>query len=325
MKKILVFALCLSCGSLFAAVDTNTLLSPAQYEMMEPYLKEKAREKLRPKDARFVQTPSRTVTRSASNTAVMPLSNFSRPSGAAPQRRVVARSAVNNTARAAANATGSAPMVAATSTATSTAATSTGTRRVVQRSRSGSRVDGTVGQQRNNSVAAAVQRPVPSGDITPEQCFAYYTECMDGYCRRQNTKYDRCYCSAKLQQIDGEYKPAIDALVRRIGVLANGGDIANAMTQEEINEYWKNTFDSDSMANLSEAVDISWAGTESSVRGQNAFVTGDDYCKQYLSGCFYMAENMKSMYRTTIGQDCKRYETYLQKMKYAAEQIVAHF
>jgi len=330
MKKILVFALCLLCGSLFAAVDTNTLLSPAQYEMMEPYLKEKAREKLRPKDAQYVQTPSRTVTRSASNTAVMPLSNFSKSSSVTPQRRVVARSAVNNTARAAANVTGSSPMVAATSaasasTATSNGAVQTGARRVVQRSRSGSRVDGTVSQQRNSVVSAAAQRPAPSGDITPEQCFAYYTECMDGYCRRQNTKYDRCYCSAKLQQIDGEYRPAIDALVRRIGVLANGGDIANAMTQEEINEYWKNTFDSDSMANLSEAVNISWAGTESSVRGQNAFVTGDDYCKQYLAGCFYMAENMKSMYRTTIGQDCKKYETYLQKMKYAAEQIVAQF
>ena len=146
---------------------------------------------------------------------------------------------------------------------------------------------------------------------------------MDSYCRRQNTQYDRCYCSSRLQQLDAEYKPAIDDLVRKITMLQHGG-IMDGMTQEEINEYWRETFGgSNAMASLNEALNISWAGMESSVRGQNAFIAGDNFCKQNLRGCFYMSENLRSMYRTTIGQDCRKYESYLQRMKSGAEQIAA--
>jgi hypothetical protein len=152
---------------------------------------------------------------------------------------------------------------------------------------------------------------------------------MDNYCRRPDTRYDRCYCSAKLAQLDAEYRPQIDDLTRQLVILQNGGQIGDGMTQDEINDYWNEMFGteggSNSMADLDSALNISWAGTESSVRGQNAFIAGDNYCKQHLAGCFYMAENMKSMYRTTIGQDCKKYETGLQKLKYAAEQAVGQY
>ncbi|MDR1826583.1 MAG: hypothetical protein LBQ49_02725 [Rickettsiales bacterium] len=329
MKKssVFIFAIILSSGSLdAAAVNPNTLLSPAQYEMMEPYLKPKAREKLKPEGAEYARTPARTMARSASDTSVIPISNFAGGGGSAGARGAVSSGAsaprrVVPRGFKAANAT---VARAAASTAVG------GGRRVVPRGgaqvqRSALRGDNSSTSQREAVITGGEQVISPNSGITPERCLSDYSDCMDNYCRRSGTKYDRCYCSAKLQQLDAEYKPAIDAIVRQVMIKQSGGDIIDGMSQEEINEYWKNTFDSDAMANLAGALDISWAGTESSVRGQNAFVAGDDFCKQHLAGCFHMASNMKSMYRTTIGQDCKKYETYLQKMKYGAEQLLLQY
>ena len=328
MKRRLFLVFCVFIGPAFGAVDTNAMLTPAQYSMMEPYLKPAMRERLRPQDAQHMRGARPSFVREASSASVMPLSNFAGRAGtgtAVPKRRVVARSAARARAAVAAPVVASATNPATTSAraAATQATASGGQRRVV--ARAGLRADGSSAQQRNAAATPSVKAPY-AGDMTPEQCLAAYSQCMDGYCHRPTVRYDRCYCSAKLQQLDGEYRPAIDELIRRIMILKNGGEIPNGMTQEEINEYWKQTFGgSTAMADLDDALNISWAGMESSVRGQNAFIAGDNYCKQNLLGCAYMADNLKAMYRTTIGQDCKRYETFLQKMKYAAEQVVGQF
>jgi hypothetical protein len=299
LKKVFLALLALVPSSAVAAADTNAMLSPYQYNMMEPYLNKTMRGKLKPKDSEYSISSNQAMARTMTNSARTPLSNYARPDAGAAKsaRSVVARSA-------------SAPAVSA--------------RRVVSRGRAAS-IPSVREAGATVPAASANSHVQTTGDITMAQCLSGYSECMDNYCRRQNTKYDRCYCSAKLQQLDSEYKPAIDELVKKIAILRNGGEIADGMTQEEINEYWNEIFGatgSNSMENLDNALNIDWAGTESSVRGQNAFVAGDSYCKQHLTGCFYMAENMKSMYRTTIGQDCKKYETNLKKLKYAAEQAV---
>jgi hypothetical protein len=302
------------------AAYTNSMLTPYQYNMMEPYLNNTMRAKLKPKDSGYAITPQQAMVRT-SGSATTPLADYVRPNtGAAKMaRRVVARNAAGAGMGAAPRTT--APQ--APVSARAAAAPAVGGRAVVSRSRSASRLDGSASLQRDTAVEVPLPPYQMNGEISPEQCLSNYTECMDNYCHRPAAKYDRCYCSAKLMQLDSEYKPAIDSLMRKIAILQSGGEIEGGMTQDEINDFWSDTFGGEnSMASLDEALNIDWSTTESSVRGQNAFVAGDNYCKHHLTGCFYMSENMKSMYRTSIGQDCKKYETYLQKMKYGAEQIV---
>jgi hypothetical protein len=334
LKKVFLALIALAPSSAVAAADTNAMLSPYQYNMMEPYLNKTMRGKLKPKDSEYSVSSNQAMARTMTNSARTPLSNYARPTAgdAKSARRVVARSASApqaqaqaRSARPVANGAGAANTA---NTARAAVAPAVSARRVVSRGRSASASTAReVGMTTTPGAAAAtyVQAAQTTGDITMAQCLSGYSECMDNYCHRQNTKYDRCYCSAKLQQLDSEYKPAIDELIKKIAILKNGGEIADGMTQEEINEYWNGMFGatgSNSMEDLDNALNIDWAGTESSVRGQNAFVAGDNYCRQHLTGCFYMAENMKSMYRTTIGQDCKKYETNLKKLKYAAERAV---
>lgn len=161
--------------------------------------------------------------------------------------------------------------------------------------------------------------------ISSSRCLADYTECMNGYCQREKTAYNRCYCSAKLSQIDSMYQPAIDKLIREILTLKG----TNNWTDEEMNEYWMDTVGKysgeNSWTNLDNALNIDWAGTESRVRGQQAFATGHEYCVQHLQGCYYMATNLRDAYRSEIARDCATYETSLQKIKNVAESIVESF
>lgn len=148
---------------------------------------------------------------------------------------------------------------------------------------------------------------------------------MNGYCERENTDYNRCYCSSKLAQIDSQYKPAIDSLIKQILTIKND----KYLTDAELNEYWMNTVGKytgeNSWTNLEDALDINWANTESRVRGQQAFAMGHEYCVQYLKNCAYMQTNMRDAYRSEIARDCATYETSLQKLKNAAESIVESF
>ncbi|MBQ5699816.1 MAG: hypothetical protein IIV74_00800 [Alphaproteobacteria bacterium] len=161
--------------------------------------------------------------------------------------------------------------------------------------------------------------------ISSTRCLADYTECMNGYCQRENTAYNRCYCSSKLSQIDSEYQPAINELINQILSLKS----TNRWTGDEMNEYWMNTIGKysgeNSWTNLENALNIDWASMESRVRGQNAFNTGHEYCVQHLRGCYYMAGNLRDAYKSEIARDCSTYEQSLQKIKNAAESIIGSY
>lgn len=165
----------------------------------------------------------------------------------------------------------------------------------------------------------------PTERISSTRCLADYTECMNKYCQRENTAYNRCYCSSRLSQIDSEYQPAIENLIAQILSLRT----KNTWTDEEMNEYWMDTIGKysgeNSWINLENALNINWAGTESRVRGQNAFNTGHEYCIQHLRGCYYMAGNLRDAYRSEITRDCSVYEQSLQRLKNAAESIVESY
>ncbi|MBR3930314.1 MAG: hypothetical protein IKJ62_01910 [Alphaproteobacteria bacterium] len=158
--------------------------------------------------------------------------------------------------------------------------------------------------------------------ISSVRCLADYTECMDNYCKRENTKYNRCYCSSKLSQIDATYQPTIESLITQILTLKS----KNNWSDSEMNEYWMSTVGKyngeNAWTNLDSALDIDWASMESRVRGQNAFNTGHEYCVQHLRGCFYMASNMRDAYRSEIARDCSTYESSLSRIKNAAENII---
>ena len=161
--------------------------------------------------------------------------------------------------------------------------------------------------------------------VSSARCMADYTECMNSYCERENTEYNRCYCSSKLAQIDAQYKPEIDRLIKEILTVKND----NYLTNEELNEYWMETIGKytgdNSWTNLDEALNIDWSSTESRVRGQQAFVMGHEYCVQYLKNCSYMQTNLRDAYRSEIARDCAAYETSLQRLKNAAESIVESY
>ena len=185
--------------------------------------------------------------------------------------------------------------------------------------RSGTRADATYTNRTAQSAAAAAPDAV---NVSSAQCLADYTKCMDGYCARENTEYNRCYCSSKLSQIDAEYQPAIDSLIKQMLTMKNTGNLSQA----DFNQYWMSMVGQytgeNSWANLENNLNIDWASLESRVRGQQAFLTGHDYCAQHLRGCFYMATNLRDAYRSEIARDCATYEQSLQKIKLVAESIV---
>ena len=163
---------------------------------------------------------------------------------------------------------------------------------------------------------------VSETNVSSQRCFADYKECMEYYCKREDTAYNRCYCSAKLAQIDAKYQHQIDDLIQQIVRLQYNSET----TSDDIKDYWdKNvsTYTGDNpWVNIDNALNIEWADTESRVNGQNAFNTGHEYCVQHLRGCYYMATNMRDAYKSEIARDCKTYETGLQKIKDAAESVI---
>ena len=159
--------------------------------------------------------------------------------------------------------------------------------------------------------------------VTSARCLADYTECMNRYCERPDTAYNRCYCSAKLAQIDAEYQPQIDSLAQQIINLQYGN---TSLDNTDFREFWATSIaqysGSDSWANIDDALNIDWASMESRVRGQNAFITGHDYCVQHITGCFYMASNLRDAYRSTIANDCANYQSGLERLKTVAESFI---
>ncbi len=292
------------------AVGANSGTTEYNYNNMYPYLNNQMRTSMNPG-----------TINSQSNS---PINTIVRTSSAGNARRVVAR-----------------PTAARAATAgLAIAQPATQNRRVVPRSniaRSATNVgvvpravrsDVSVNTTRASGAAVGVINPTTkSGTISSARCLTDYTECMNKYCLRESTAYNRCYCSARLAQIDATYKGDIDNLVRQIQVLKNGG---GSFTDDEFNAYWMSTIGKytgdNSWVNIDNILNgIDWSTMESRVRGQTAYATGHEYCTQHLRGCFYMASNMRDAYRSEIARDCKSYENALQWIKNAAETVVANY
>ena len=161
--------------------------------------------------------------------------------------------------------------------------------------------------------------------LSSQQCFANYKECMDSYCERNDTAYNRCFCSARLSQIDSQYKTRIDDLIEQIIKLKYNTDATDA----EIKAYWDATVGTytgtNPWANIDNALNIDWADTETRFRGQNAFTTGHSYCVSTLRACSYMATNLRDAYKSEIERDCSTYERGLERIQMAAESVIESY
>lgn len=305
---------------LVAAPVQSKYIKPDTYNYMYPYMNNKMRTDLNPGITPNQSTNPMDV--------VVRTEKLSAPRQVVPRKsKTTARSAkpvkatTTNTVRSATRATNqvrSNNARAATNTQNRRVVARSGVRRTAPQMRSGTRT--------NNTSRTSPQTTTPNTLATQRmssgQCMTGYTECMDMYCEREQTDYNRCYCSAKLAQIDSTYKDAIDSLIKQILTIKN----TNNWSDSEMDEYWMSTVgkysDTNSWTNIDNALNINWADTESRVRGQNAFVTGHDYCVQYLRGCSYMATNLRDAYKSQINRDCATYEQSLGRLKNAAESIV---
>ena len=250
--------------------------------------------------------------------------NLSSESSAMARRAVVPRSNANS-ARAAVGTTTQPRRVVQRTNAAVRAVSTTPIRTGINQN-VGARAAQNVSARNINSVRAATttstsatQRP------SSQRCFADYKECMDGYCQREDAAYNRCYCSAKLAQIDAKYQNKIDSLIQQIVRLQYNTDATDA----EIKEYWDQTVGTythdNPWVNIDNALNIEWADTQSRIRGQNAFNTGHEYCVQHLRACYYMATNLRDAYKSEIVRDCETYEKSLQKIQSAAESVIESY
>ena len=306
---LLVFATTTASAAVSTAPRaTSQYIKPDTYNYMYPYMNNQMRTDL---------NPGVTISQSTNPMDVVvktkPLSNST------SARRVVPRKNPNTSARA-------------TTTNTAQPATQQTNRRVVARRATNTNTITTMarGNRRtapvtNNNRNAS--QPTPSKEpVSATRCMADYTKCMNQYCERADTEYNRCYCSAKLSQIDAKYQPAIQELITKILTIKS----TTTWSDAQMNEYWmqtigKYTGGNNSWDNLDAALDINWAGMESSVRGQNAFTMGHEYCVQHLNNCYYMASNLRDAYRSEISRDCAIYEQSLQHIKTAAENLLEYY
>ena len=164
-----------------------------------------------------------------------------------------------------------------------------------------------------------------SYNVPTTRCLAGYIECMDGYCARTNTAYNRCYCSAKLAQIDSKYQDEISDMIIQIIKLRGGG----TWTDEEMNEYWMEHIGTyvgeNSWENLDNALNIEWPTPQERLRGQQVFLTGHEYCVAHLRNCASMASNMRDAYRSQISRDCVNYEQRMINIKNAATALIEYY
>lgn len=313
-----------------AVTAAGSYMRQNTYDNMYPYMNNNMRTKLDPgtnpsRAPAQISVLTRTdTTNSVNNTRrVVPRSGTQRAainSAAASLASAAAATSAANSARSATSGNASAGRGVANNT-----------RRVVARAgrsgtattmaRGSTRADASVaGQNTTNAVYIDSTDPLPSS-----RCMADYIDCMNTYCMRDNTAYKRCYCSAKLSQIDAMYQPTIDSLIKQILALKS----TNKWSDAEMNEYWMdrvgNYTGENAWANLDAALDIDWTATESRVRGQQSFAIGHEYCVQHLRGCAYMASNLRDAYRSEIARDCATYESSLQKLKTIAESVVSAF
>ncbi len=318
MRKRIIIFICIFLASFNANATTRdaqlTNTTGYNYNYMYPYMNNQMRTDLNPGVTTSQSTnPINTVV------TTKKLSSDRR----VVQRPTIARGATTTSTRR------DIPTTTARAVASTPARAQNTNRRVV--ARSGIRQNATMRTSSRGDTSQTARAAANAANfvesnttrISSVRCMADYTDCMNQYCERKNTKYNRCYCSSKLSQIDAQYQDTIDKLIKRILTLGN----TNNWTDNEMNIYWmdtvgKYTGDDNSWTNLDSALNINWAGMESRVRGQTAFTTGHEYCIQHLRGCSYMITNLRDAYRSEIARDCATYEQSLQKLKNVAESII---
>lgn len=322
MRRIFFYFIVLLCtGNTTFAMTRDAQLTNTtgyNYNYMYPYMNNQMRTNLNPG-----------VTTSQS---LNPINTVVRTTRLANERRVVPRPVPASRTASSANARRTNTGRSAISTMQQSAQQNTPARRVVARpglSRNAVTARGTTRKNKYNTSYSGTESGYRTPDIEPvssTRCLADYTECMNNYCMRKDTAYNRCYCSSKLSQIDAKYQPAIESLVNQILTIKN----TTEWSDDEMDDYWMNSvgkyFGNSSWENIDDALGkINWSDMESRVRGQNAFVTGNEYCSQYLDRCSYMSDNLRDAYRSEISRDCNAYEQTLQKIKNAAESIVESY
>ncbi len=290
-------------------ITVSEFVSPTSYETMYPYMNNTMKTNMNPG-----VTPSYSALPTSLTVHKKTIET----------RQVVPRSATTSSARSATVtnntvSTARTPTVSTSSNVYSPAnnrQSTTTSRKVV--ARSSTRPDSGL----NNVYATGTKIQYT---VSADRCLSDYVDCMDDYCERADTAYNRCYCSSKLAQIDDEYRPQIDSLVQQILTINSTDD--DYWSDEEFYAYWDETIGvhtgDNSWRTLDELLsNIDWAGTESSVRGQQSFITGHDYCTQHLKACAYMSGNMRDMYKSEIARDCTVYENGLNRLKTAAEDYI---
>jgi hypothetical protein len=285
-----------------AARITNTPTSGYTYNYMYPYMNNQMRNTLNPGDANAQSTsPINAVVKTA------PLPDNQ-------SRRVVARSAKTTTTsgRVGTSAARSATRGYASASIPRESNRQVASRGVVARS---GRTSGTA----TGSVATSTSGSYYSSS---SRCLADYTECMNNYCVRNDTPYNRCFCSSKLSQIESTYEPSIDSLVKRI-IRAKD---TSTWTDAEMSEYWNEKIGQyvgeNTWEKLDDALNIDWPNADLRMQGQNAYLTGHQYCINHLKNCAYAAPNMRDVYRSEIARDCAAYEKSLDKLKTALEMAL---
>ena len=299
------------CFALYAAAAMAAVRKPAMYvdpnayAYMYPYMNNQMRTDLNPGTSVLMTNNPIDV--------VVKTKRMSEP------RRVVPRTTSSTTARAA-----------------TTAPTANSTRRVVARSatnqtasapaaRATRRVAPRTARENARVTTDTTETATITYDVPMTRCLAGYTECMDNYCARANTAYNRCYCSARLTQIDSKYQDEINDMTLQIIRLRGGGQ----WTDEEMNEYWMERIGQyvgeNSWMKLENAIDIDWPSPEERLQGQTVFLTGHEYCVAHLRNCASMASNMRDAYRSRISRDCDTYEQNMQRIHDAAAAMIEYY
>jgi len=298
-----------------AAGRVSRYVDPQSYAYMYPYLNNKMRTEM---------NPGTTV-----NMTNNPIDVIVKTKQMAEPRRVVPRTAKpgSNTSRAATATTTSSQTrrVVQRPTQTTSARAATNTTAMTMTARSTHVRDARTDNSATRTTTIDTTATPVGQNVSATRCMADYAACMDGYCARADTAYNRCYCSAKLSQIDSTYQPQINDLIIQIINLRGGG----TWTAEEMNEYWMsvvgNYAGENSWVNLDNALNITWPEPEERMTGQNAFLIGHQHCVQHLRACAYMSSNLRDAYRSRISRDCATYEQSMERMKNAAETLIEHY
>ena len=298
-----------------AARVTNTPTSGYTYNYMYPYMNNQMRATLNPGDANAQSTSPINAVVKTSPMPTMANTNTS-------SRRVVARSGRATTSAARAATSGGAGMMARAGTfgATMPAPTTTrvGSSRRVSPRASIARSSRLI----NSNAATSTINSTSGGYVSSGRCLADYMDCMNSYCMRSDTPYNRCFCSAKLSQIESTYQPQIDSLIKQVLRATD----TTTWTDAEMSAYWYDKMGQyvgvNSWENLDNALNIDWPDADLRMQGQNAYNAGHEYCVNHLLNCSYAAQNMRDVYRSEIAKDCTNYEKSLQKLKTALESAL---